>query len=192
MRLSGAAYFYLLGNRHVKQHTMHAFGSVLSSACLSVFVSLSASESFCLSIRLSTRRSVCLSVRLSVRPSAHLSISSPPPTLCLRVPCEKVHFVFFSCHSTKMQSVVSTRGFIKVHLPGVKSGVCPVRCISHCKTVNLKMEKNGLRGDCFPCPPPPPPLLSPPPPVPPLLPLSPTTILTWLEPCIGMLCLVKF
>ena len=55
----------------------------------------------------------------------------------------------------KMQSKVTTftttRGFIKAHLSGVKSGVHPVRCMLH--------GKNGLRGNYFPCPPPPPPLL---------------------------------
>ena len=66
----------------------------------------------------------------------------------------------------KVQSIVRTRRFIKAHLSGVKSGVrpVPVRCILHCKTVVLKMEKR-VTGQLFPCPPPPP------------------TILTWLEPC---------
>ena len=59
-------------------------------------------------------------------------------------------FCVFSCHSTKMLSIVSTRGFIKAHLSGVKSVVRPVRCISHCKTVILKMGYGAT------APPPPP------------------------------------
>ena len=56
------------------------------------------------------------------------------------------HFCVFSCRSTKMQSIVSTRGFIiKAHLSRVKSGVLPVRCISHCTTVKLCSQLARVR-----------------------------------------------
>ena len=49
--------------------------------------------------------------------------------------------VFFSCHSMRMQSIISSRGFIKARLSGVKSGVRPYVAFLRSKTVILKMEK---------------------------------------------------
>ena len=65
-----------------------------------------------------------------------------PPTLIEWHPKALVDFCVFSYHSTKMHSVVTTRGFIKAHLSGVKLGARPIRCILHGKD-NFGNTKNG-------------------------------------------------
>ena len=71
-------------------------------------------------------------------------------------------FCVFSRHSTKIQSIVTTRGFIKAHLWGVKLGF--TLYVTFCMARQfLTMEKKG-HGVTF-------------------SPARPPTILTWLEPC---------
>ena len=96
------------------------------------------------------------------------SAPPPPPTPFDRPPVKKCRpysfsdFCVFSRHSTKIQSIVTTRGFIKAHLWGVKPEF--TLYVTFCMARQFwTMEKMG-HGVTF-------------------SPARPSTILTWLEPC---------
>ena len=75
----------------------------------------------------------------------------PPPCENVLPPTHFPTFVFFQA----MQSIVSTKGFMKAHLSGGEVGDCSVRCILHGKTI-LEHGKMGFELTVFPMPPPPP------------------------------------
>ena len=62
--------------------------------------------------------------------------------MVLRRPLICRFFVFFM-HSTKIQSIFTTRGFKKAHLSWAKSGIGPIRCFLFGKTVSESAKKMG-------------------------------------------------